>query len=173
MTVMDPTHPTPAADDPLPGTELTFLLGMAFQLLLGEFQDRVAQAGYADLRPLHGMAFQALQTGGATSTELAGRLGVTKQAAGQLVDDLERRGYVRRLPHPAGGRRKLVVLTDQAREHLAEAGRVLHGLEAELARRLGEGGRGQGADLAVLRTELTRLIRELADEELPPLRPVW
>ncbi|WP_405831460.1 MULTISPECIES: MarR family winged helix-turn-helix transcriptional regulator [unclassified Streptomyces] len=147
------------------GIELTFLLGLGFQLMLGEFTRRVAEAGYPDLRPLHGMAFQALKGPGATATELAERLGVTKQAAGQIVDDLEKRGYVRREPHPGGGRRKLVVLTPAADAHLGVAGRILHELEAELA---------GGADLTVLRQELGHLVRALhGDGALPPLRPVW
>lgn len=172
----DPSH-----DDPLHGSELTVLLGLAFQLLLGEFNGRVAEAGYPELRPVHGLAFQALGPAGATSSELAARLGVTKQAAGQLVDDLERRGYVRREAHPAGGRRKLVVLTDAAHAHLGVAGRLLRELEAELAGRLrgeaaGDAAAGTdegGAELERLRTELVRVIRSLAGTELPPLRPVW
>lgn len=154
-------------DDPLARAELTFLLGMAFQLVLREFITRTETVGYADLRPVHGMVFQALRGSGATSTELADRLGVTKQAAGQIVDDLEKRGYVQRRPHPEGGRRRLVVLTDKAVEHLRVAGRVLHGLEAELAGRLGD------AELAGLRTELARIVREMAGDDLPPLRPLW
>ncbi|WP_374103622.1 MarR family winged helix-turn-helix transcriptional regulator [Streptomyces sp. ISL-86] len=147
------------------GIELTFLLGLGFQLMLGEFTRRLGEAGYADLRPLHGMAFQALKGPGATATELAERLGVTKQAAGQIVDDLEKRGYVRREPHPEGGRRKLVVLTGAATDHLAVAGRILHELEAEL---------GRSTDLAILRTELIHVVRTLHGEEgLPALRPVW
>ncbi|SEG52769.1 transcriptional regulator, MarR family [Actinacidiphila yanglinensis] len=153
--------------DPLERTELTFLLGMAFQLVLGEFVGRLDAAGYAELRPVHGMVFQVLRGSGATSSELAEELGVTKQAAGQIIDDLEKRGYVARRPHPAGGRRKLVVLTDKALEHLAVAGRVLHDLEAQLTRRLQEAG-GQ-----VPRAELAAIIRTLAGDALPPLRPVW
>lgn len=154
-------------DDPLARTELTFLLGMAFQLVLRDFTQRLGQAGHTDLRPVHGMVFQALRGAGATGTELAERLGVTKQAAGQIVDDLEARGYLRREPHPDGGRRRLITLTDQAHEHLRVAGRTLHRLEAELAGQLGD------PDLADLRTRLARLIRELAGDAVPPLRPSW
>ncbi|WP_017573880.1 MarR family winged helix-turn-helix transcriptional regulator [Nocardiopsis halotolerans] len=154
-------------DDPLERTELTFLLGMAFQLVLGEFVRGVDAEGYRELRPIHGFAFQVLRNGGATSTELAERLGVTKQAAGQIVTHLEERGYVRRVEHAGGGRRRLVVLTDRAHEHLAVAGRVMRALEERIGERLGEGG------LAHLRGELAELVRGLAGEELPPLRPVW
>jgi DNA-binding MarR family transcriptional regulator len=142
-------------------------MGMGFQLVLGEFVRRMDAAGHADLRPIHGAAFQALRGQGATGTELAERLGVTKQAAGQIADDLERKGYVRREAHPEGGRRRLIVLTGKAHEHLRVAGRILHELEAELTGRLGE------ADLARLRGELARLIRDLAGDTLPPLRPQW
>lgn len=177
-------HPSDAGDHGNgngDGMELAFLLGLGFQLLLGEFTRRLEEAGHADqLRPLHGMAFQALKGPGATASELGERLGVTKQAAGQIVDDLERRGYVRREPHPEGGRRKLVVLTGAATSHLEAAGRVLHELEAELGRGVPEGTGGPGAtgspgvDLGVLRTELGRLIHALnGDRPLPALRPAW
>ncbi|MFD6324531.1 MarR family winged helix-turn-helix transcriptional regulator [Streptomyces sp. NPDC058442] len=153
--------------DPLEQTELTFLLGMAFQLVLSEFVDRLDAVGYADLRPMHGLVFQVLRGSGATSSELAEELGVTKQAAGQIIDDLEKRGYVERRPHPAGGRRKLVVLTDKALKHLAVAGRILHELEAQLTQQLNQIGR------QVPRAELAALIRTLAGDSIPPLRPVW
>ena len=162
---MDSTQP----EDPLARTELTFLLGMAFQLTLAEFVRRVTDAGYQDLRPVHGMVFQVLRDQGRTSSELATHLGVTKQAAGQIVEDLERRGYLRRGPHPDGGRRRLIELTDQAVEHLAVAGRTLHQLEAELTERLQESGH------TLPRAELAALIRTLNPDphQLPPLRPLW
>ena len=155
------------ADDPLQSADLTFLLGMAFQLVHAEFVSRIKALGYDELRPVHGMAFQALYGAGATSTELAERLGMTKQASGQIVDHLEEHGYVRREPHPDGGRRRLVVLTDKARHHLAVAGRVLSSLEVELARKL------DPEALLSMRRQLARLIREFAGDTLPPLRPLW
>lgn len=148
-------------------TELTFLLGMAFQLVISEFVSRLDDAGYADLRPMHGLVFQVLQGAGRTSSELAEQLGVTKQAAGQIIDDLARRGYVERRPHPAGGRRKLVVLTAKALAHLAVAGNVLRGLEGQLSTQL------QQAGLNLPRAELAAIINALATDGLPPLRPIW
>lgn len=154
-------------DDTLARAQLTFLLGMGFQLVLFEFVRRLDAQGYAELRPMHGMVFQALRGPGLTSTELADVLGVTKQAAGQIVDDLENKGYVARRPHPEGGRRKLVVLTDKAHAHLAVAGRTLDALESELAEAVGDPG------LRGLRTEVSRLIKAMAGDSVPPLRPVW
>jgi DNA-binding MarR family transcriptional regulator len=153
--------------DPLGDAELTFLLGTAFQVVLAEFVRRLNAAGYSELRPAHGMIFQILAGSGATSTELAERLGVTKQAAGQMVTELEKRGYVRREMHPEGGRRRLVVLTDKALGHLAVAGRILHDLEAELAAQVND------TNLAVLRSELSRLVHAMVGDAIPPLRPIW
>ena len=73
----------------------------------------VRARGFADLRPAHGFAFTLLSAGGATIVELAQHLGVTKQAAGQMVDDLVAKGYVERRPHPTDARARLVVLTDR------------------------------------------------------------
>ncbi|MYS23556.1 MarR family transcriptional regulator [Streptomyces sp. SID4948] len=140
---------------------------MAFQLVLSEFVGRLDAAGYAELRPVHGLVFQLLRGAGSTSTELGERLGVTKQAAGLMVDDLEKRGYVERRPHPAGGRRRLVVLTGKGREHMDVAGRIMREVEDELAERLRARGR------QVPRAELAAIIRSLAGDELPALRPVW
>lgn len=156
-----------ASPDPLLSEELTFLLGIAFQLVLAEFVRRVKAEGYRDLRPSHGMVFQILYPEGATSTELAERLGVTKQASGQLVTELEKRGYVERREHPQGGRRRLIVLTDKALGHLRVAGTVLHQLEAEIADKVGD------TDLNALRTALSQVIRAMADGDIPPLRPLW
>lgn len=156
-----------ATDDPLQHAELTFLLGMSFQLVLSEFVSRLDEHGYADLRPMHGLVFQALGPQGATSTELAERLGVTKQAAGQIVDDLVGRGYLERRPHPAGGRRRLVILTDKAVKHLNIAGSLLHGLETQISSAIGDG------HLIELRARLAMIIRVMAGDQIPPLRPIW
>jgi DNA-binding MarR family transcriptional regulator len=153
--------------DELTGFELTYLLGMAFQLLLGEFVRRLDELGYEEVRPMHGMVFQVLKDGGATGTELAAKLGVTKQAVSGIVVHLEELGYVARVQHPSGGHRQLIRLTERAYAHLEVAGGVLHDLEADITGRIGT------MPMRILRMELAETIMALSGGDIPPLRPVW
>ena len=61
-----------------------------------------------DLRAAHTALFPHLDLEGVRLTELARRVGVSKQAVGQLVDDLERMGALERVPDPSDGRAKLI-----------------------------------------------------------------
>lgn len=81
--------------------------------LTQRIHEGVVARGFAGLRPAHGFAFTRLAPDGATVTDLAAHLGVTKQAASQLVDELVRKGYAERRPHPADARARLVVLTER------------------------------------------------------------
>ncbi|MER5178074.1 MarR family transcriptional regulator [Streptomyces sp. NPDC002896] len=89
----------------------TALLAIAGELTQ-RIHDGVVARGFEGLRPAHGFAFTRIAPGGATVTEVAEHLGVTKQAASQLVDELVRKGYARREPHPRDARARLVVLTE-------------------------------------------------------------
>ncbi len=93
--------------------------GMAYTLLaasgslVARIHDGVVARGFDDLRPAHGFAFVRLAPSGATTAELAEHLGVTKQAASQLVEELVTKGYVTRNPHPTDARARLIMLTDR------------------------------------------------------------
>ncbi|MGW0576529.1 MarR family winged helix-turn-helix transcriptional regulator, partial [Streptomyces sp. NPDC002920] len=80
--------------------------------LVQEIHGRVSQQGFEDLRPAHGFAFARISLGDATTADLAEHLGVTKQAAAQLVEELVRKGYVVRHPHPRDARARLLGLTE-------------------------------------------------------------
>ncbi|WP_225635728.1 MarR family winged helix-turn-helix transcriptional regulator [Streptomyces solaniscabiei] len=81
--------------------------------LTQRIHEGVVARGFEGLRPAHGFAFTRIAPDGATVTDLAAHLGVTKQAASQLVDELVRKGYAERRPHPADARARLVVLTER------------------------------------------------------------
>lgn len=79
--------------------------------LVDRIQAGVVARGFDDVRPTHGFAFVLLSRGGATVTELATHLGVSKQAASQFVDELVHKGYAERRAHPADARARRIVLT--------------------------------------------------------------
>ena len=81
--------------------------------LTQRIHDGVVARGFEGLRPAHGFAFARLARDGATVTDLATHLGVSKQAASQLVDELVRKGYAERRPHPGDARARLVVMTER------------------------------------------------------------
>lgn len=98
---------------------------------IDELHRRLAERGHPDVRPAHGYAFQAIGASGATATELGRKLGVTKQAAGQMVDELVRLGYVERGPDPADGRRRIVTLTPRGTDCLRASAEIFDELFAE------------------------------------------
>ncbi|SHH46303.1 MarR family protein [Jatrophihabitans endophyticus] len=90
----------------------TALLRCSAQLVDG-IQAGLVARGFTDVRPAYGFAFAFLSGGAASASALGEHLAVSKQAAGQLVDQLVARGYVERQPDPRDGRAWLLVLTDR------------------------------------------------------------
>jgi DNA-binding MarR family transcriptional regulator len=65
-------------------------------------------------------------------------MGITKQAVGQLLDDMEGFGVIERVPDPSDKRARIVRFTAAGREGLLVGLGVLVGIEGELARQVGE-----------------------------------
>lgn len=133
-----------------PGYALPFLLLSAFRNLIDELHARLADAGHENLRPAHGVALQMISRGGGVS-DLARRLGVSKQAASKTVTALEGLGYAERRPSGADRRRTEVVLTARGAELLALSGEILNELRDEWASVVGE------REMTVLQDTLARL----------------
>jgi len=93
-----------------PEVNTTYLLGRAHKVLNERIRGGVVAAGHP-IRPAHSAVFVSIDRAGSRLTHLAERAAMTPQAMGELVDDLERDGYVRRTPHPTDRRAKLIVLT--------------------------------------------------------------
>ena len=64
--------------------------------------------GFADLTLAQGRLAARVAEGGSRVTELAEAAQVTKQTAGFLVNQLEKGGYVERVPDPSDARARLV-----------------------------------------------------------------
>lgn len=114
------------------------LLGVAFDDFSAEVAKRVEAAGIRDIRPGHGCVFGNIEPEGSRLTDLAERAGMTKQSVGEVASDLERRGYVERVPDPSDGRAKIIRLTPRGREVQALGRRLIADVERDWAERYGE-----------------------------------
>lgn len=129
------------------------LLQVAYNSLARRIFQFVAGAGFSDLRPSHGNVLEHLSyLDGQWLNKLASRAGMTPQSMGELVDDLERRGYVERRADPADRRAKRVYLTEKGRATRAAAAQAVTDLEGRLEALLGHGTYGR------LRAMLTQII---------------
>ena len=70
--------------------------------------------------------------GGTRPSELARRMGTTKQAAGQLVNDLVKMGALARVADPDDGRACRVIFTEMGREFMVRGLGVLKTVESEV-----------------------------------------
>lgn len=118
--------------------------------------DAVLAAGYDDLTPAMARAAARLRDDGIRVTDLAEQARITKQSASVLIDQLERRGYVERVPDPSDARARLVVLAPRGREVQRVARREERAIEREWARHLG------AERMAALQDALVAL-REITD----------
>ena len=98
----------------------------------------LAAAGFEDLTPAQARVFQRIAADGSRLTDLAAQAGITKQSAGFLVDQLERSGYVERVPDPADGRARLVRIAPRGARSVEASGDVVAEVEAEWTAHLGE-----------------------------------
>ena len=88
---------------------------------------RLAAAGFDDLPRNGPFVLGGMANHGAVAGDLVRRLGVSRQAASQLIDTLVLRGYLERRVNPDDRRRMTIELTDRGR---AAAAVVREGVEA-------------------------------------------
>jgi DNA-binding MarR family transcriptional regulator len=120
-------------------TDLIRLLLDGHRTISAEFVSSMLERGYPDAKAAHGAVFGHIdRRSGTRLTDLARRAGITKQGMMLIVDDLEQRGYVRRVPDDEDARAKVVRLTARGRRYVAEARRAMAALEARARRELGE-----------------------------------
>lgn len=149
---MEPVDPA-GEDGPLNIGLLCFIVSRAME-------DRVvrdlAEAGFDDITVAQGRVFARIGPKGTRVGDLAEQARVTKQTAGFLVDQLERAGYVRRVPDPADARARLVVIAERGLAAVEVARRTEAAVQKEWTQHLGRRATTQ------LHRTLTRL-REITD----------
>src|SRR3954454_6349987 len=104
------------------------LLRMPWEAVQRRMLERLHERGFADLDFAHLTVFQYPGPQGARPSELAARLGITKQALNYLLGELERLEYLQRQPDPDDLRSKRVALTPRG----SSAIRVIRDAVAEI-----------------------------------------
>jgi DNA-binding MarR family transcriptional regulator len=126
-----PAEPTPADQVPIPA-----LLRAARSSYGHEIRSRLAAAGYDDLPRNGPFVLGGIVNRGGTSAQLVRELGVSKQAASQLIDTLVLRGYLERQPDAEDRRRVTIVVTERGRAAAALVRSGVQAVDSELAERL-------------------------------------
>ena len=121
-----------------PQRPLPALLGDVKELIIEEMYRRLPELGHAELRPGQCAVIRFMTPEGVRLTELAEKIGLTKQAVGEVVSDLERMGYVKRAPDPLDGRAKIIQLTDLGWSGAEAAQEIFADVERAWTEQLGE-----------------------------------
>lgn len=132
------------------------LLGNLIRLFRSELAGRgETSAGVEGIRPAHLQVFGAIKAGGSRLTDLAGSSGLSLSAMAELVDGLERLGYLERRADPSDGRAKLICLTEHGWSAMREGRRLIAEIEVAWAAALG------GSTFESLCHDLQRLLDTL------------
>lgn len=144
------------------------LLLLPYRAMEGRVFDGLAAAGFDDITPAQARVFQRIAPTGSRLTDLAAQAGITKQSAGFLVDQLERTGYVERVPDPSDGRARLVRLADRGTRTVHASRRLVAEVEAEWTAHLGATRMTQLRDILTALREITDPWRDAATASGPP-----
>jgi DNA-binding MarR family transcriptional regulator len=118
--------------------DLAILIVAANRCVADRLGAAVATVGGESMRPSFGFVIRAVATEQPTVSRLAELLGVTKQAASRLADDMVSLGYLERVADPADRRRTLLRLSPTGERVRARAASESDTLEAELRERFGD-----------------------------------
>ena len=113
------------------------LLGWMLRTFRQDLYRRAQEAGNRDIREAHLQVFGAIDWTGTRLTELAVRSNMTRPSMSELVDDLQRLGYLERRPDPSDGRAKLICPTRKGRRLLVQALRAVEEIERGYADAVG------------------------------------
>jgi DNA-binding MarR family transcriptional regulator len=114
----------------------------------------VNAAGF-DISQAQARVLMRVDPEGTRLTVLAESAQVTKQTAGFLVDQLEKAGYVERVPDPTDGRARLVRVTEKAKDAVPVANAEMARIEAEWEQHIGKRRMGQLREALDMLCEIT------------------
>jgi len=122
---------------PLENLALPVLLRFARAAYVSAIRAAQEEAGCDDMPRNGTYVVGAVARGHAPLSDVIQELGMSKQAAGQLVDTLVLRGYLERAADPQDRRRLTLTLTERGRAAAQATRAAIAGIDAALTERLG------------------------------------
>ena len=113
------------------------LLRIPWEAVQRHMLERLHEGGFGDFDAAYLNVFQYPGPQGARPSELAARLGISKQALNYLLGELERLGYIERRPHPDDLRSKRVALTRRGTSAIRVIRQAVGEIETTWAQQLG------------------------------------
>ncbi len=134
------------------------LLGLAYQGFVDALHAHLAEHGFTDLGRAHGYVVRAIAASpGITQRELAKRLGITEQGAGQIVEQMVAGRFLKRQPHADDARARALHLGPRGEELLRLARRFHAAYERRLTKQL-------GSSVAATRAVLEHIVASASDD---------
>nr|WP_246386792.1 winged helix DNA-binding protein [Litorivivens lipolytica] len=116
-------------------------LGVVLVTLVADYEDRFLKAygeqGFSDIRRSHGSVLRHLDASGTTLSELALRAGVSKQAIGKTVRQLEALGYLHISTSHTDKRARLVRFSLRGDRLVSASNRVVENIRRQYRQQLG------------------------------------
>jgi DNA-binding MarR family transcriptional regulator len=139
------------------------LLRLAWQAARERIYEGVLEAGYTDLSRASVSSLRWPPFDGLRPSEIATRSQLSRQAVNDLLSDLEKGGYLERIPDPTDGRARIVRFTERGWELTQAIRATSFATEREWSRAIGE------ARFAELRDTLRELVAYAspAEEAVP------
>lgn len=120
-------------------TNLAQLFMRAFYWADESLQNLIRAKGWPAITRAQSLVFVNIGEGVTRPSEIATRVGVTRQAIHQTINELIEMGFLRLEPDPTDKRAKVIQYTEQGARLGLDALAALRSIEEELARRLGQG----------------------------------
>ena len=126
-----------AAEQPFGPALIGALLRIPLEAVQRHMLERLHERGFDDLDAAHLNVFQYPGPQGARPSELATRLGISKQALNYLLGELERLDYLERRPDPDDLRSKRIALTRRGTSAIGAIREAVDEVETAWAQQLG------------------------------------
>ena len=117
--------------------------------------EELHERGFTEFSPSYASLLSNLDLEGTRIGVLAARAGVTRQAAGQLLAEIEKAGFATTKPDPDDGRATIAMFTAKGRKLLANIKEIVDDFEAGLAVHVGE------RDLEIMLNAMAKIAHEL------------